>query len=250
MLDQRRSRARPDLGVIAHRSTGYVVQRPEPVISTGSRMMQLACPGMANGPSSGPGPGVDAYGRTVIDPSENVKALTEASVKALRDLSELRAHYDELIARNRYQYETRLANQRVRYDTELRAADKELRKAESDRIDAIRAVDVGAVQRAAEVSAAQAEALRNTVAAAAAAAATALGAALDPIQKDIADLRRAQYEAQGQKTQVVEGRQGVTFATGLIGFGVAAGLGLLGFLAFGDTPAAPDPVVIEVPANP
>ena len=33
-----------------------------------------------------------------------------------------------------------------------------------------------------------------------------LSAALEPIRKDIADLRRAQYEAQGQKTQVVETR--------------------------------------------
>ena len=37
--------------------------------------------------------------------------------------------------------------------------------------------------------------------------ATALAAALEPIQKDIQDLRRAQYEAQGQKTQVVETRE-------------------------------------------
>ena len=44
------------------------------------------------------------------------------------------------------------------------------------------------------------------MAAAATAASTALSAALEPIQKDIADLRRAQYEAQGQKTQVVETR--------------------------------------------
>ena len=81
----------------------------------------------------------------------------------------------------------------------------------------IRAVDVGAVNRAAEVSATQAqtlatqvavsaETLCTQVAAAATAASTALSAALEPIQKDIADLRRAQYEAQGQKTQVVETR--------------------------------------------
>jgi len=153
-----------------------------------------------------PGAGVDAQGRPVLDPTENVRALTEAAIKRVDDLADLRASYDRRLADQRIRYDDKLDRQRARYERELRNVDNELRKAESDRIDAIRAVDVGAVQRAAEVSAAQAEALRNTVAAAAAAAATALGAALDPIQKDIADLRRAQYEAQGQKTQVVEQR--------------------------------------------
>jgi hypothetical protein len=93
----------------------------------------------------------------------------------------------------------------------------ELRQAETARIDAIRATDVGAVSAAAVVATTQAntlaqqvatsaETLRTQVAAAAAAATAALAAALEPIQKDIADLRRAQYEAQGQKTQVVEAR--------------------------------------------
>jgi hypothetical protein len=50
-------------------------------------------------------------------------------------------------------------------------------------------------------------AMHNTqVSTTAVAAQTALVAALGPIIKDIADLRRAQYEAQGQKTQVVETR--------------------------------------------
>lgn len=96
----------------------------------------------------------------------------------------------------------------------------ELRQAEAARIDAIRRVDVEAVQRAAEVQANQqtilanqvaaaAEAMRTQVAAAAQAAATALGAALEPIIKDIADLRRAQYEAQGVKAQSGDTRGGV-----------------------------------------
>jgi len=169
----------------------------------------------------GPGPAVDVQGRPVVDPTENVKALTEASVKRLDDLSELRDHCEE-----------RLDAQRTRYEMLLREAERELRKAESDRIDAIRAVDVGAVQRAAEVSAAQAEALRNTVAAAAAAAATALGAALDPIQKDIADLRRAQYEAQGQKTQVVESRSGSTAIYAAVGLAITTILAVLAVAGF------------------
>jgi hypothetical protein len=146
-----------------------------------------------------PGPSVDRYGSPVIDPTKNVLDLVAAAIERqddlrglesnhLRELADLRAHYDH-----------------------------RLREAETARIDAIRAVDVGAVNRAAEVSATQAqtlatqvtvsaETLRTQVAAAATAASTALSAALEPIQKDIADLRRAQYEAQGQKTQVVETR--------------------------------------------
>lgn len=146
-----------------------------------------------------PGPSGDRYGAPVTDPTKNVLDLVNAATqrqddlrglesKHLRELADLRAHYDA-----------------------------RLREAETARIDAIRAVDVGAVNRAAEVSATQAqtlatqvavsaETLRTQVAAAATAASTALSAALEPIQKDIADLRRAQYEAQGQKTQVIETR--------------------------------------------
>lgn len=79
-----------------------------------------------------------------------------------------------------------LADLRAHYDARLR-------EAETARMDAIRTVDVGAVNRAAEVSATQAqtlasqvavsaETLRTQVAAAATAASTALSAALEPIQ--------------------------------------------------------------------
>jgi hypothetical protein len=83
---------------------------------------------------------------------------------------------------------------------------RQLREAESARIDAIRAVDVGAVQRAAEVQAAQQQALAAQVVATADAFRSSLAAALGPITTAIDDLRRAQYETQGQKQQVVETR--------------------------------------------
>lgn len=87
--------------------------------------------------------------------------------------------------------------------------DEQLRGKETERIDAIRSVDVAAVQRASEVAAIQAatlatqvqtsaEALRNQVAAAATAAATALATALEPLQKSIDELRRIQYENIGK----------------------------------------------------
>jgi hypothetical protein len=134
---------------------------------------------------------------------------------------------------------------------ELRAYyDEKLRDAEAKRIDAIRAVDVGNVQRATEVSATQAatlatqvatsaEALRLQVQAAAAAASTALAAALDPIQKDIADLRRAQYEAQGTRAQVQESRAsgGAIMGYAVGAFGVLAGIISLIFFVTQSTPA-------------
>ncbi len=168
---------------------------------------------------SSPGPGVDWYGAPVVDPTKNVLDLVAAAIARQDDLRDLEArHLREL------------ADLRAHYDLRLRDA-------ETARIDAIRAVDVSAVHRASEVSAAQAQALatqvaasaetlRTQVSAAAAAASTALAGALEPIQKDIADLRRAQYEAQGQKTQVVESRE-VTTASRRNGNTVMAVLSVL-----------------------
>jgi hypothetical protein len=144
------------------------------------------------------GIGVDAHGNPVIDPTKNVLDLVEAAIRRQDDLRVLEARW-------------------LRREIEIRAQyDQRLREAESARIDAIRSVDVGAVQRAAEVQLAQAtalatqqatmaETLRTQVAAAATASATSLGAALVPLQEAIADLRRAQYEAQGSKTGISDG---------------------------------------------
>lgn len=142
-----------------------------------------------------PLPGVDKYGNPVIDPTKNVLDLVNSAIQRQDDLREAAEHHV-----------SEIANLRANYD-------QRLREAETARIDAIRAVDVGAVNRAAEVSAQQAmtlaaqvatsaETLRTQVTAAATAATVALAAALEPIQKDIADLRRAQYEAQGVKSNV------------------------------------------------
>lgn len=153
--------------------------------------------GGASRSQGSPGPSTDRHNEPVVDPTANVLNLVEAAIKRQDDLREMESKH-------------------VREINDLRAAfGEKLRNAESARIDAIRAVDVGAVNRAAEVAATQAttlaaqvstsaEALRNQVAAAASAQTIALAAALEPVQKDIADLRRVQYESVGQKTQVVE----------------------------------------------
>lgn len=152
------------------------------------------------------GKGVDATGGPVIDPTKNVLDLVQAGKQRQDDLREA----------DRTLYLAELAH--VKEMAELRAAHaRELRKAETDRIDAIRAVDVGAVQRAAEVALTQtstlaqqtatlAETLRTQVAAATAAQSTALTNGLAPVQKAIEELRQAQFLSAGSKAQVGETR--------------------------------------------
>lgn len=142
----------------------------------------LVSPGQSQGPS------VDRTGQPVVDPTANVLALVKAETKRQDDLREMITKHLESTARIRAQYEDRL------------------RAAETSRIDAIRQVDVGNVQRAAEVQAGVAAALEGKVAQTAAAFESRLTATIEPIQRRIDDLTRAQYEAQGQKTQVVEAR--------------------------------------------
>jgi hypothetical protein len=69
--------------------------------------------------------------------------------------------------------------------------------------------------------AATAEAARTQVAAAASAAVTSLAAALEPIIRDIQDLRKTQYEQAGQKTQVGEARLNTGALVGVGGFIIA-----------------------------
>jgi len=227
---------------------------------------------VAGAPNGGPGPAVDALGRPAVDPTENVKALNEASIKAQRDLIDLdRVHIKDMLEQRRY------------YEDLLRQADRELRQAESDRLDSIRAVDIAAVQRSTQEASERANTLATQVATAADVVRTTLAAGLDPIRNDIADLRRSQSEAAGQKTQVVEGRsaaeelkpmfdqlhslllaqaasqgakvqvaegRGTTnYVTGLIGFGIAAVLGLAAIIALNPDTSTPDPVVVEVPVE-
>jgi hypothetical protein len=122
------------------------------------------------------------------DPSKNVDALVEAAMRRQDDMRVMEsAHVREMML--------------------IRAGyDEKLRQAETNRIDAIRQVDVGAVQRAAEVQAAQQQALAAQVVATADAFRVSIAAALEPIQKDIRDLRDAQSRGVGGKEQVVESR--------------------------------------------
>jgi hypothetical protein len=158
----------------------------------------------------------DSNGRG--DPTKNVLDLVNAAIARVDDLRESETRHQTEVAR--------LLVDRV----------EAMMKAESNRIDAIRAVDVDAVRKDSMASAVQAatlaaqqtqtaEALRTQVAAAASASNVALAAALEPIIKDVSELRRAQYEAQGQKTQIVETQAKGGTASSWLGLIIAASIG-------------------------
>lgn len=171
-----------------------------------------------------PGPAVDARGRIVDDPTLNVIANLETAVKRLDDLREA----DNKFQDSSIDHVKELATLRAEYEDKLRLA-------ESRRIDAIRAVDVAAVASSARDAAVvaatlatqvttSADTLRNQVELTKTAAAGALATALEPIQKDIAELRKVQYEQAGQKAGAVETvdsrRAGVGLTTNIITAGI------------------------------
>ena len=159
-------------------------------------------PGVPSG-----GPAVDRAGTAVIDPTWNVKHLVKAATRRQDDLRKQEARaVREVIALH------------IKYADQLRSL-------EAERINALRAVDVGAVQHAAEVQATaatalaiqvagSAETLRNQVQATAVAAANAQTTALLPITKAIEELSKAQYQLQGEKAK---GREGTSSNQWLFG---------------------------------
>jgi hypothetical protein len=170
-----------------------------------------------------PGIGIDRNGEPVIDPTKNVMDTFEAGMRRQDDLREAESRA-------------------LRREMELRAEfDKEIRSGEKERIDAIRAVDVGAVQRAAEVAAQQASVLAATLAqtaesvrAAQAATATQfvdlLNRTVDPIIKDIQDLRKTQAEGVGVRTNTTDNRLGINVLVGVGSLMLVLFFGVTGLL--------------------
>ena len=178
------------------------------------------------------GPAVDRYGNPVLDPTKNVYSLVDAAMLRQDDLRLASEKRQDDLRNADANHARELAAVRAHHAAELRAI-------ETARLDAIRNVDNVAVQRAAEVSATQAatlaqtlaqtaEAMRTQVAAAATVTATALDAKIAPLQNAIGDLQRFQFEAQGQKTQVVETQAITGGSRAWVGIAVALTLGLLG----------------------
>lgn len=160
------------------------------------------------------------------DPTRNVLDLVDAAIRRQDDLREMESAHTKELGTLRAEY------------------DEKLRRAETARIDAIRAVDVGQVQRAAEVQSTaaitlasqvstSAETLRTQVAAAATAAADSLRAAMTPILEAISALQKAQYETQGGKTQVAESREDIGAKRSNTGMWVGIGIAVAGLVVSG-----------------
>lgn len=125
---------------------------------------------------------------TKVDPTANVLNLVREAITRQDDLRNLEA-----------MHAGRMRDVVGKYEEKLRTA-------ESARIDAIREVDVRNQQIAAQVADTRANTLAGQVATTADAFRQAMAAELAPIKASIEDLRRAQYETQGQKSQIVETR--------------------------------------------
>lgn len=133
----------------------------------------------------------EAKEKGFTDPTTNVLLLVEAAVKRIDDLQKV---------------EMERVGDQIRLHTEYT---KQLAEAESKRIDAIRAVDVGAVAIASERAAAQAivlanqvvtsaETLRSLVASTAATVASQLAALQTQLTERLALLEKSQYESKGR----------------------------------------------------
>lgn len=162
------------------------------------------------GPHSNPvstGMAVDSAGAVAYDPSENVKALMEASLKSLTERQDLIARIaDEKIER----LESEVINAE-KFATLRAAHNAEIRSMESDRVDKIRSVDVAnaaataaqllsAVTTLASTAQATAETLRNQVAATAAAVASQTERIINPIVERVAVLEKSSYRGEGRST--------------------------------------------------
>jgi hypothetical protein len=166
-------------------------------------------------PGSSPGPAVDRTGAPVMDPSPNVLDLVEAAIQRQDDLREADARHSRELAVIRHDYDRQLREaDRHEADTRSKYEDR-LREKETQRLDAIRAVDVANVESARQVAEARAntlatqqqasaDALRNQVEQARITTADALAQTVAPLQKSIEDLRQAQYQQQGEKSSKTE----------------------------------------------
>jgi len=156
------------------------------------------------------GIGVDAFGGTVIDPTKNVYALVEAANKRQDDL---RMAQNELIKeQNRATKELMDVHALHQADiARLRAEHiKELGMMESNRLNAIRQVDVtavrteadrslGAIQTLAAQTTQNAETLRAALVNTATTIAASTSATVSALQERIAALEKSSYEGVGKQ---------------------------------------------------
>jgi hypothetical protein len=166
-----------------------------------------------------PGPSTDSEGRTAIDPTKNVLDLVDRIIQRQDDLRESDHTHIRETVRMQALFDQKLREVEASYEDKLRLA-------ESKRIDAIRAVDVGAVATANAAAEARAGTLAAQVQSAATAQVVSLKAETDPIRKDIGDLRQSQWTLAGGREQVVETREKSS------NWGLWAGIAVAVFVGF------------------
>lgn len=157
------------------------------------------------------GVGVDAAGGPTVDPTENVKDLSEAANKRQDDLRNGLENLVKLqVAHIRDMLNLQIANAKELAILRAEHA-KEISDKESDRINAIRAVDVAAVSTAAQKAADQAtvlanqlvttaETLRSLVATTAAQQAETLQQTVSGLSSRLASLEQLGAQSRGEKS--------------------------------------------------
>jgi hypothetical protein len=158
-----------------YRITGRVIKK---ILSAAFILTALcfsqAATGQDGKPEGKPGIGVDAKGGQVIDPTKNVLDLVQAAIQrqddlraATKELLEAKLAAAELLNELRYKQSQELANalaDKLSDEAKLRFEfSQQLAVAEAKRIDAIRAVDVGAAANLATRTTEQATALATVV---------------------------------------------------------------------------------------
>lgn len=213
------------------------------------------------------GLGVDYVGGPVIDPTENVKALSEAANKRQDDLRETlaslnKARIDSLEAM------MKMSEQHARDINVLRDAHiAEIHSSEQERLRTIREIDVSAISNLSSTVMSGFESLRNALASTAARIEAAATERANAISDRVTQLERTSYEGKGKEavsdplinqllTEVKnlrEAKAGIS-TTWVILIGVAtlfAGFsGILSFIRTPNSAQQPQPQVYYVPAPP
>src|ERR1039458_6706070 len=110
-------------------------------------------------PGSSLGPATDRTNQPVQDPTPNVLDLVRAETKRQDDLRRAEAQHNREVATIRHDYEQQL-RQADRYEADVRSKyEDRLREKETQRLDAIRTVDVANVESARVLSEARANTL-------------------------------------------------------------------------------------------
>lgn len=187
---------------------------------TRSRRTPEPAPSPASSPS---GIAVDAYGAPTVDPTKNVLDHVAAAIRRIDDL--LDSHNNIVNAKLAHQSE--VVSLRAAHNAEigrLRAEHaSELRLAESGRLDAIRQVDVLAVQTLAQSSKDTAAALGIMVDSTAKAIAAQTTASMATINDRLTILERSSYEGKGRGGGLQAGWGYLVAGVGLFGTILAIG---------------------------